>query len=694
MESRLRKLLPHKRQKARSSDANAELDLHSIPYTTASPQGRLPVFIYQALGKSAGAKRRTSDLHPRPLPSFSYEEAAPGQPPELGVRPHRGNGPVKLQTSRRLSSGELLVTQQDYDRTLEEIRDGEYIVGGKERRTSRTSSQPKSPTEPSHLKVISTAPSSPRDQGGFPSPIWQPPSMLSDSALVTSPASAPAAFSPRERSYSSQGFQYPHHSQSYHMSSNGLGTSQSSHQFYPRHMASTTSLLEPHEEQNPTIQALWKAEYSRLVSIYGQAGVDRNIVELNRDHPDAPVPDHQFPNRDMSYSPSFLAPHQPTHAPLSPSMMRSGFGLRPNASTMNLDLAYRDDGSDGSSYARYSQLSSSGASSSITGRTSMAEDSTVTRDDIRKIVDDMRTNYLHAIEAHTPPLQPSSDFSLRKPPSTKQTPSLVSYASMDGSLRSASRQSTARTKSWQSTATYVTTPRTSVSSPTLKSMRTSSATSRRTSGHPAAGIATLPAIQASPAKSAKSNRKKKQDDVGLKRADSTTLGVMARQLTIVDDRNSTGSSNLTYKSSPTFYNSSGSDSDSRATSPPSSPRLSPVKPLSVQHTPEKHKPIARHQSPLAKQPWQIDVDRIPDDQDLDLALDIDDFESLCDGLFNSVASSDRQTGVFNTWGDTDRARGTSLDHGAVASGRSAELRTSKLAPEQMGLGLTGLPAMI
>ncbi len=696
MESRLRKLLSPRRHRARRSDATAELDLHSAPYSTAPSQGRLPVFLNQALGKSGAVKQRKSSLPPDSVRTFSYEEAEPGQPPQLGYRPQRGNGPVKLQTSRRLSSGELLVTEQDYDRTLEEIREGEYIVGGKERRSSKTSSQPKSPTETSNPKFVSTAPSSPRDQLSFPGPIWQPPSAFSDVGPVASPVSASSTFSPIQRSYSAQAHiqDYPEQTANH----DGLGISSPRLHFYPRHMASTTSLLEPHEEQNPTIQALWKAEYSRLVSIYGQTGVDQTIVQLNTTEANAPLPHELTVNRHRSYSGSLSQP--PSHSNyLLPSSLRFGTGFRSNPSASNLDVTSQQDHSDGSSHPRYSHLSSSGASSSVTTRTSITEESSTTRDDIRKIVDDMRSNYLQAIEAQTPPLQPLPSPSLQQPRSKKQTPSLMSYASVDSSLRSASRQSTTRTKSWQSNTTHHTTPRTSLSSPMISSKRPGSTATRR-SGQHVAGVATLTPIEASPAKSARSNRTKKNlnIDVGLKRADSTTLGVMARKLTIVDDRASTGAMQPPSTSSPTFYNSSGSDSESgrEKTSGQSSPQSSPGKSSSIQHTPQKHKPEVREHSPLSKQPWQVEMDQILSDEELDLAVDIDDFEILCDGLFNSVSSpEDEQLDPFQRWSNSNSSstRNT-FDHDIFSSNTPAELRTSKFAHNQLGLGLTGLPAMI
>ena len=704
MESRLRKFLSPRKIKARRSDVNAELDLHSIPYKTASPQGRLPVFISQALGKSAADKQPERHAPSDHLRSFSYDEAEPGKPPQLGHRPQRGNGPIKLQTSRRLSSGELLVTDQDYERTLEEIREGEYVVGGKEGRISKTVSQPKSLTEPANLKFTSTAPSSPREQYAFSSAIWHPPSIHSDVGPLLSPASTSSIFNPPQRAFSAQAY-YPDYPQ--HLSSpGGLGISTPVQQFYPSHMASTTSLLEPHEEQNPTIQALWKAEYSRLVSIYGQTGVDQTVVDLNRDRSNVPPPNELVVHHQRSYSNS----SQPSSSPnyLLPSPVRSPPVLRMNASTSNLGLAYCDDRSEELSQLRYSQLSSSGTASSFTTHTSAMEQTNTTREDIRKIIDSMRTNYLHAIESQTLPLQPLPSPHLQKHRSKKEIPSLMSYASVDSSLRSTSQRAAMRSKSWQSNITHTThlsTPRTSVSSVPVKSRRPGSGTSRRTSGPHAAGMATLTPIEASPAKPVKSRRSKKQnDDQGLKRADSTTLGGMAEKLTVVDDRYSSGSSQATYKSLPTFYHSSGSESEhgTASTSPAPSPRRSPIKPSSVQHTPEKQKlsvPPHNH-SPLSEQPWQIDIDGLlRDGDDLDLILDVDDFETLCDGIFNShPTGNDNKFGRFQTWDDLESALAKdSFDiterHSLSINGCPAELRTSKVADTQIGLGLGGLPTM-
>jgi hypothetical protein len=683
MDFRLRKLLSPRKHKAQRSDASAELNFPSESGTTAPAPGRLPGLIHQAFGKTDGLKQRESRQlsNANPLRSFSYEETAPGKPPQLGDLPRRGNGPVRLQTSRRLSSGELRVTEQDYGRTLEEIRGGEYIVGGKERRTSKTSAHSRSSAAPAQTpgtKFLSTAPSSPRDQVTFPGSIWRPGLTRADGGLVASPASSESPYLDPRRSSSAQAY---HPAQP----------------IYLRHVASTVSLVESRDRQNPAIQALWRAEQSRLVSINSQQNIHYPSDERNGELGRTTRQGESKSSRHRSYSSSSQPRISMGHRVPASSTLGSETAAQASAST--LELHNHDDHSDNSSHMRFSHLSSNGTASSFTTGTSVAEDMFTSRDDIRRIVDDMRTNYLQAIEAQTPPLRPLPSPPMQgRPRSKKQNTPLTSRASVDGSLRPVSQSSAARTKSWQSAST----PRTSISSSITKATRSGSAASRRASGQPVAGIATLTPIEASPVRSVKPSRPKKNDE-GLKRADSTTLGVMARKLTIVNDSRSAASQQH-YKSSPTFYSSSTSSSDSEnggtSTSPPSlriSASTMKSSTSSVQNTPEKHKPAqTQPQSSLTKVPWQLEVDRILADDEVKLALDIDDFETLCDGLFNSSVLTEKmeqQSGLLSSWSTTTSP---TSGHDVFSSPRQrpAELRNSKFPDHQLGLGVTGMPSMI
>ena len=139
METRIRryftfgKLNSNPSQLSRTTD---DLDLISVPYES-TPKGRAPV-LSTGPGKTE-TLRTKDDLDTLTVQTIPYKSAVAGIPPIFGATPIKGNGPVKLQTSRRLSSGELLVTTQDHQRTLSDIREGEYIVGRKDpKRGSKT----------------------------------------------------------------------------------------------------------------------------------------------------------------------------------------------------------------------------------------------------------------------------------------------------------------------------------------------------------------------------------------------------------------------------------------------------------------------------------------------------------------------------------------------------------------------------
>lgn len=701
MESRLRKLLSLKRSRGQPLNANSELDLHSVPYTTVQPQGRFPVLLSHALGRPTTAKRKddkSNDIH-----SFSYNATVPGTPPELGDRPQRGNGPVKLQTSRRLSSGELLVTQQDYDRTLEDIRHGEYIVGGSKRRASRPPPVA-AVARPQQPMFISTAPNSPGALSTFSSSVWSPHTPASDMPISGSftPRSLSATTignPPRINSSSTIDAQFQDLEDAL-TTRTSRAQSSLAHQFASNHMASTTSLLGPNEERTPTIQALWKAEYSRLESIYGQPVVDQYSPDV-----------HPNPNSVANLR---LTQYMPNHRESNPSgsptlhtishphvdLERRGLPIRNDSSASHPEL----DHSDCSSNIRYSLLSSSGASSSFTARTSIAEESTTTREDVRRIVDDMRMNYLNALEAHTPPLQPLPDLPSQRPRS-KKTRSLVSSISVESGLRSVNRQSGSRTKSWQSTASsqQSVTPRTSTSSPPARhqNKRKSSGTNRRISGPPVAGISSLPAIEASPAKSTPEARQKR-DDTGLKRADSTTLGSMEKMLTILDDKKPSPTIHTHGIPLPSTVVPSDPEPGPQTTTSPhvavpsSSPILEtpPRRNPSIQSTPAKYESLKSDAEPAAAPTWHLEAARLFADADVDVSLDVDDFEALCNDLFSTPAAGKPGAGKLDTWGRLPSAANSAErnQHIATGSPRKRAHTTTGAAvrppPPAAGLGLS------
>lgn len=612
MESRLRKFWSPRRPKPHPIILpNHDLPIPTpTPPTPPQPQGRVPSFFNNALRRPSSSKSRNPPS--RDVRTFSYDSTVAGPIPEIGEKPQPGNGPVKLQASRRLSSGELLVTQQDYERTLEEIRQGDFILPGRDNRISRPPPPRDSSLDSSTFRFLSTAPNSPSVQSPFPSWSSIPPSTSTDD-LDSPPNPLPnyRTSLAEHRSVSSSALVRPSLDSHRHPVSMHSGLSQPSPRLSARPMTSTASLRSRHEDQTPTLRALWRAEYGRLMSLYGHNNQDKIDLAYNA----------------LPEQPSVYADHSFEYPAPDPSAEFSH-------SSCYLDV----DHSDGSSNTRHSMLSSSGASSSCVTNPNVADDYSTPREDIRRIVKDMRLNYLNAIEAHTPPTQPLPDIPVQKSRSKRMTPSLTSSISVESGLRSMKRGSgSSRTKSWQSTASShpATTPRTSTSSPPSKypSKRKSTGNSRRTSSQPVAGLFSLPAIEASPVKGSGN-----KENVGLKRADSTTLGSMERSLVILSTRASQSSSRptLASPSASTFFHS---DSDGGSTlnegkSPPTF-HIS-----SVQGSPEMASVIKDNNLMTAKSSWHVEAQRlfVDADHEPEISDEINDFEALCNDLFNNSES--------------------------------------------------------
>ncbi len=494
METRIRRYFTFRKVNHRlpqTHHTTDELGLISVPYHSTD-KSRSSVLSFAPRTKEVA--RTKDDLDVIAIGTIPYEAAAVGTPPIFGATPIKGNGPVKLQTSRRLSSGELLTTTQDHQRTLSDIREGEYIIGRKEpKRTSRTISI----KLPTHNKTSAAA--------------------VSSLALASQVLSTTTEQSPR---HEPKPFR-KHVPEPLHIH-NGLATlERSDPDISPRTPysgnlsvakayllspaevplplspgktpSSRASLLSRGEEQNATIQALWKAEYARLVAIYGQDGVDRNIAELNKDHL-APRPENKLSvessSRDVGATSPAAPPSSPaTIIPTVPS---------PRGSIAQ-ELHFVDTASDYSSVKVPSLLSSEESSSSYTKRTSLFEtDVPTTREEVSRIVESMRKNYLHALE------KVEEKPKVKRPKKINQR---SSYAHTPTAAMSApQRVSKGGRRSWDvSTGTNISTqekPSKKVSSTKPKIARGSNPVPLRTAG-------------------SKSNMKVKAP---LHRADSTTLG--------------------------------------------------------------------------------------------------------------------------------------------------------------------------
>jgi hypothetical protein len=486
---------------AQTGYALDDLETYSVPYEAIKPAVKAPIFISQPLRKSTIAARRTKDeFAGLAIRAISYDSVLPGKPPILGGKPCKGNGPVKLQTSRRLSSGELMTTIQDNKQTLEDIREGDYIVGRKEKRNSqpgqvKTSSPllvgPASPRIQSSAFTVTPRESPVPEQRQWlppPTTLWQNDVSYSPGmaySLRHSPPPSPELLPPElllpDSGYGIRSGDTEHISAKPIPSVTTRATASSA----------PASLLTKGEEQSATIQALWKAEYCRLVAMYGQDGVDKNIAELNRDQRSSSF---EVPEGD----------HRPPAIMLQPLPMPPfDVGWTSNSPRNSRSSLARDSGTfdDVSIYSRKpsSIMSSECSSSSYTKRTSLFEPELLTtREDVRVMVENMRSNYLKAIESTTKVADKPK--TKRKSKARKSMPNTATA----GSTPSLVEPSKATRQSWHGG----------------NGQTTAKAEKKKAKTKPPATGTPSPKLKASTSKSSLKSK------ASLQRADSLTLGAL------------------------------------------------------------------------------------------------------------------------------------------------------------------------
>lgn len=493
METRFKKFISNRRARS-ATEADNDLIRKSASYEASAPTTRAPIFLYQPLAKSALEVRRDCEKDAVPMRSFSYSSVTSGKAPIFTQSlPQKGNGPVKLQANRRLSSGELVTTTDDSQETLQDIRDGDYVVGRKGR--SISISQGRSNTNMNELRM------SPLQSPNY-SPLPTPNSYTSISTH-TWPNTPRLEYDIHRSGRDSLDTAAPNI---------GLGLSSPTSAFASRPRPSQDSVIgqrpsfsrqsASHESTNPhqtpaqngnaTLQALRRAEYSRLVDMYGADAAARNLARLNREHYQAaasPVPLMQPPYSPVIFEPLPAPPAESRHVESRCTSRMSGTS---------------SEWSGTSSPRRRSYVSSYAGSSTATAQTSIIEeDPATTREDIRNMVEQMRSTYLDALEQRPPPTTKS------KPRRKKQRkPKLI-----PSPVLNTSDQHSPRTLPFLGRQTWH--PEDS-DQPTLYT--------RRINSQPVNGTGRLSPIQASP-------RRNDDNEAGIKRADSTTLGGVMADLT-------------------------------------------------------------------------------------------------------------------------------------------------------------------
>ncbi|KAK5081615.1 hypothetical protein LTR05_007746 [Lithohypha guttulata] len=387
MDSRLKNYISNRR--ARSKDVGPELDYSNVSHQALSPSRRPPIFLYPVLGKNGSSPHKQSRIDVVALRTYSYEDCPAGKAPTFGTTPQRGNGPVKLQASRRMSSGDLIATAHDSQKTLQDLRGGHYVVGKKTPKLSNHQKKGSATNQTScgSISVLDdhSPPTSPSTlPGSTTSQTWpSTPALSSDQDMKTSLDSAnttnglglfPPVYATEVRQDSSSDYR-----------ARSTYSARS-----PDSLRSTHRTL---QESNATLKALRKAEFSKLVELYGSdAAAARNIAQIDSARlRGASSPTGLAP---PIYSPVVLGP-----LPLPPIEGAQDDSKRISHSSAN-DSSY-DEWSDASSPHRASFVSSCAESSTGTTQTSLEDEPIATREDIRNIVEQMRSSYLTAIDSHT-----------------------------------------------------------------------------------------------------------------------------------------------------------------------------------------------------------------------------------------------------------------------------------------------------
>ena len=303
------------------------------------------------------------------IKTFAYESTDAGKPPVVGNAPVKGNGPVRLQTSRRLSSGELLITHQANDRTLSDIKNGEYTVGRKvlNRLSSATNKK-----EPIPLQKPAPRPlSPPREASSLP---------------------------PTPRHFEELGFDKSLSLDSLRGRSLGRDRNMTdpNHQTHPsftpplRPSSRRDSGSRSNADTNVLVHALYKAENSRLAAIYaeedgaaGYEGTSPNHSMQDMSHQSATG--LGISNQEM--------PYVEGHPIATENPQLHGLHVTPESYTTETSSLY--------SSTEQSLMSSARSNSDSTNRTSVQNDHPTSRDEVRRMIDDMRTMYLSAIESRS-----------------------------------------------------------------------------------------------------------------------------------------------------------------------------------------------------------------------------------------------------------------------------------------------------
>ena len=170
---------------------------------------------------------------------------------------------------------------------------------------------------------------------------------------------------------------------------------------------------------------------------------------------------------------------------------------------------------------------------------------------------------------------------------------------------------------------------------------------------------------------------------------------MEKMLKIVENKNTNSPCPSATPPSPKIFVSPATEPKPSARNAVKAPtpllETPPRQNSSIQSTPAKDLPT-KSDNLVAAPTWHLEAERLFADAEVDVSLDVDDFEALCNDLFNTPATGKGATGNVGTWGCLPPTNQGVVDSGITTGSPRKRAQsttvTATAGPPPAGLGLS------